>query len=368
MRLVYKILLVVTLLGGAGWFTMRLARPEAAVVPARRERAVNAVPGSVTVLAERTLQLKSDIGGRVVSSDLDVGSAVQAGAVLLELDKGEVELQIEQLQNDRDATRRRLEIGSPTAYELQNARDQLEFSERQFMLGAVTARDAERVRRAVKQLEQKVELEKVADTQASARLDNDLKVLQRKRDQMSVRSPADGTVSVVYANKGDLIGGGEVVATIIAQERVVEAKISEENFSGIRVGQQAVIRFLSYGSNLYPARVTKILPAADPATQRYIVHLSVDIDPRMLVPGLTGEANITIDARENAIIIPRRALLGRNVFVVKNGRVEVRDVEVGFSSLNVVEILRGVDEGDLVVVDDLDRFRAGDRVSTTAAQ
>ena len=96
-----------------------------------------------------------------------------------------------------------------------------------------------------------------------------------------------------------------------------------------------------------------------------MVHLSVEIDPKLLVPGITGEVNIVVDARDNAIIIPRRALFGRSVFVVNNGRVEMRTVEVGFTSLNSVEIIRGIEPGEAVVVEGLELFRAGDRVSVS---
>jgi RND family efflux transporter MFP subunit len=148
----------------------------------------------------------------------------------------------------------------------------------------------------------------------------------------------------------------------------VEAKISEENFSGLKVGQAATVRFLSYGANQYNGRVEKILPAADPLTQRYMVHLSVEIDPKLLVPGITGEVNIVIGSRPNAVVIPRRALLGRSLFVVKEGRVELRTVQIGFSSLDVVEITSGLTEGEMVIVDELDSFRAGDRVSVVQSR
>jgi RND family efflux transporter MFP subunit len=361
-----KLVGVVVLLAVATWLGLQMMRPEAKVVAAKRERAINAVPGSVTVLAERALQVKSDVGGRVLDSKLDLSAKVSTGGVLIELDKSDLNFQIEQLEHDRDATQRRIQIGSATQYELLNARDQLETFERQQRNGTMTAVDVEKQSRLVKQLEQKLELENVANEQALARIETDLKVVTRKRDLMTVRSPVEGVVSAVFVNPGDLIATGEPVATIIADSRVVEAKISEENFSGLKIGQHATLRFLSYGVAQYSGRVEKILPAADPLTQRYMVHLSVEIDPKLLVPGITGEVNIIVDARDKAIVIPRRALLGRNVFVVKDGRVEVRTVEVGFTSLNAVEIVRGIDEGDLVIVEDLDRFRSGDRVSTVA--
>jgi len=359
-----KLVGVVVLLAVATWLGLQMMRPEAKVATARRERAVNAVPGSVTVLAERALQVKSDVGGRVLSSTLEFSAKVSAGGVLIELDKTDVDLQIEQLEHDREAAQKRIKIGSATQYELLNAREQLDTFERQQRNGTMTTVEVERQVRFVKQLEQKLELENVANEQALAKIETDLKVVRRKRDLMTVRSPVEGVISAIFVKPGDLIAVGEPVATIIADSRVVEAKISEENFSGLKIGQRAQVRFLSYGVAQYNAKVEKILPAADPLTQRYMVHLSIDIDPKLLVPGITGEVNIIIDARDKAIVIPRRALLGRNVFVVKDGRVEVRTVEGGFASLNIVEILRGVDEGDQVIVEDLDRFRAGDRVST----
>ncbi|MFT3829742.1 MAG: efflux RND transporter periplasmic adaptor subunit [Opitutaceae bacterium] len=363
MPLKLKLTGIVVLVAIGVWLGLQMMRPTAAVVAARKERAINAVPGSLTVLAERALQVKSDVGGRVTGSKLDLSSKVHTGGVLVELDRTDIDLQIEQLQNDREATQRRIKIGSATQFELLNARDQFAALERQLKAGTVSAVDVERQSRLVKQIEQKLELETVANEQALAKIETDLKVAERKRDLMTVRSPVDGIVSAVFVNPGDLISAGEPVATIIADSRVIEAKISEENFSGLKIGQKATLRFLSYGASQYAGRVEKILPAADPLTQRYMVHLSSEIDPKLLVPGITGEVNIIVDARDAAIVIPRRALLGRNVFVVKDGRVQIRTVEVGFTSLNSVEIVRGIEQGELVIVEDLDRFRAGDRVS-----
>lgn len=363
-----KLVGVLVLLAVAVWFGVQLMRPEAKVALAKRGRAINAVPGSVTVLAERALQVKSDVSGRIVRSNLVLSDKVAAGGVLIELDTGDLNLQIEQLENDRATIQKRVKIGSATQFELQNANEQLENSERLHKQGTVTAVDLERQRRVVKQIEQKLELENVANAQQLAKIENDLKVAHRNRSKMTVRSPVEGVVSAVFANVGDLIPAGEAVATIIADSRVIEARISEENFSGLKVGQAATLRFLSYGAVQYAGRVEKILPAADPLTKRYMVQLSAEIDPKLLVPGITGEVNIVVDARDNAVTIPRRALLGQRVFRVKDGRVELRPVVLGFASLNSVEVISGLDAGDAVIVEGLDLFRPGDRVSVAPVQ
>jgi len=106
-----------------------------------------------------------------------------------------------------------------------------------------------------------------------------------------------------------------------------------------------------------------VLPTADPDTQRYIVYVSVDIDPEKLVPGITGEASIVIAERDAKALIPRRALFQHFVYVVKNGVVEQRDVEAGYVSLNEVEILKGLEPGELVLVEELDQYHPGDRVT-----
>ncbi|MCC5022881.1 MAG: HlyD family secretion protein [Candidatus Synoicihabitans palmerolidicus] len=57
----------------------------------------------------------------------------------------------------------------------------------------------------------------------------------------------------------------------------------------MRLGQKASVRLLGYANRQYNATVSKVLPSADAETQRYIVHLEVDIELERVVPGLTGE-------------------------------------------------------------------------------
>ncbi|HUG09924.1 MAG TPA: efflux RND transporter periplasmic adaptor subunit [Opitutaceae bacterium] len=347
------------------WIIILMIRQEAVVVTATRDRAINAVPGSVTVLAERSLEVRAEVGGRVIKNHMEISAKVEEGGLLAEIDPTDLNLEIEQLLTDYDAAKKRVEIGSATTFELINAKEQLENAERIFKGGGMTAADLERARRAVQQIEQKIELEEVANQQTLSRLETELKVKERRREKMKVSSPVEGVISSVRTVLGDLIGDNTPIATIIADSRIIETKISEENFSGVRLGQKATVRFLGYNDKQYSAQVEKILPSADPLTQRYIVHLSVDVDTRLLVPGITGEANIVIDARDDAVIVPTRSVFGKNVFVVKDGRVELRTVVLGFTSMSVVEVLEGVQEGELVITENLDLFRDGDRVSVT---
>lgn len=339
-----------------------LSRPAAKVAPAFAGNAIKAVSGSVTVYDEFQMELKSEIGGRVLKSVLTPGLKVKEGEFLVQIDTGDLDLEIERIESEFNAHRSRVAVGSSIKIELATVREQLENLERMLKLGNASETQVIQQQRIVRQYEQRIELEDVENTLRTETFVNTLKTKRRQREKMTVTAPFDGVISAVISRPGDLIGGGAPIATIISTARTVEAKVSEENFAGLEVGQKASVRFLPYGVQLYDATIVKILPTSDPETQRYIVHLDVKIDPDKLVPGITGEVSIVVGERKAQANIPRRALFGNNVFVVANGRVELRQVEVGYTSLTTVEILKGLATGETVIVDEIDRFQDGDRV------
>jgi len=338
------------------------SRPAAYVAEVRAGRAVKAVPGSITVQAEYEMQLRSDLGGRVLRSFIEKGQHVSEGDVLCELDTGDLRLDIERIENEYETAKRRLAVGSAVELQLATSAENLAEFERLNRAGRYADSELTKRRREHAQVEQRAALEKVNNAQTLASYENTLRQRQRQLEKMTLRAPFDGVVSQVYARAGDLIGGGASIATLISTSRTVEAKISEEDFADIRVGQKVNARFLPYGAALYDGTVSKILPTADPTTQRYIVELEVEIDPARLVPGITGEVTIVVGEREAKALIPRRALFGSSVYVVREGRVELRSVSVGYVSLTTVEITKGLEAGEQVIVEALDQFREGQRV------
>jgi len=88
----------------------------------------------------------------------------------------------------------------------------------------------------------------------------------------------------------------------------------------------------------------------------------MDIEPEKLIPGITGEVTITVGSHHAKAVIPRRAILNDNVYVVTNGKVELRKITKGYVWLTGAEITEGLEPGEQVIVEDLDNFRDGDRV------
>lgn len=357
-----KILIVAALVALVGYFALDRLKPVAAVAPVSRGVAVRSVPGTVETRAALEMDLRSDLPGRVVDSRLAQGARVEEGETLMILDTRDVELEIEKATIELDATRRAKEMGSPRKFELAEAEEALENARKLFSEGVYSQADVDTRARRVDQIEDGMERELSLLDAKLAQLDNELKALARKKQKMTIVSPIAGVVTEIYANRGDLIDSGLRIARIISRDRIVNVEVSEENFAGLELGQLARVKFLGYGDEVFSGRVALLLPVADPATQRYTARLEMEMDEERLFPGLTGEATITIDERPGALVAPASALMGDNVFVVEGGVVARRQVQRGFGSLTSVEILAGLEEGDLLIVERHELFREGDRV------
>lgn len=363
-----KLVVALVLVAGVVAVVALNTRPSAKVAVVTKGRAVNSVPGTVVIRAEYEQPLVSEIGGRVIERDfnLDLGKQVKKGDILCRIETADVDIDIEHIESEQDAMKRKVEAGSLTELERQTAREALDQVERMFKLGGVSESDIAKQRRAYKAIEIRVENEKISNQAALDSYINSLKVKRRIASKMTIKAQFDGVVSAVFVHPGALIDGNTSLATLITINRVVEAKISQENFAGIKLGQSAIVRFLGHENEIYDATTVKILPTAEAETQRYIVHLDVNVKgrPDVLVPGLTGEVSIVVGERDAEALVPRRAVFGNSVLVVEDGRVTRRKIETGYVSLNIVEVVKGLKSGEVVIVDDIDKYREGDRVTT----
>ncbi|MDQ8187893.1 efflux RND transporter periplasmic adaptor subunit [Pelagicoccus sp. SDUM812002] len=360
-----KIIAVVAVLAAGAVYFVSSMKPVATIAKTKRHVAVRSVPGTLQVVAEREMDIRGDLQGRVLDSNLELGATVKEGDILMSLDLGDIDIAIEKLGIEMEAANLILEQGSSRQFSLITQQERLEDVKRRFEAGEASKSEVEARERDITSTEQAIEAELNSKEVRIAQLKNELKLLERQREKMTIRAPMDGVITEVLAYRGDLISGGQEVARMISIDRIVKVKVSEENFSGIELGQIARVKFLGYGDSTFDATVSKTLPVADPVTQRYTVHLDVDIPTEKLFPGLTGEATITLDERDRALIIPGTAIIGDRVFVVEDGLVSMREIEKGYGSMTNVEILSGLDEGDQVIVEDLDLFKIGDQVRTT---
>jgi len=352
----------VAVLAAAGFYALKLSRPQVKVAVVKRGTAVSALPATVAVRADYSMELRSESGGRVSDSALVLGRSVKAGELLLKIDDTDLKLELERVTNDYNAAIKRREVGSATKLDLETAKADLANFTRLSEAGQYSSTELDKRKREVRALEKKLEIEQINEESLINGLATDIKTRKRQIEKTALFSPIDADVTAVSAYVGDLIISSAPLATLLARERLVEARVSEENFSGIVIGQKTLVRFLGYSDEQFTGTVARVLPTADPLTQRYTVILDVKIPPGRLVPGLSGEASIIVGQRADVLIIPRRALLGDYVLVIDGDRVKQRRVTRGYESLNEVEIASGLKEGDRVITDNLDAYRENDRV------
>lgn len=364
--LLLKIFLPLALCLGLGaWYLLSPAKREALVARAHSGTAVNAVAGTVVVQAEESRDIKSEVSGRVSEIAMKLDKEVAEGEVLLRLDTGDLDLRIERTRNELAAAQARLKLGGTVDAELGNARDTLVEILRQQEKGLVSEAEVSRLRRNLQALEQRRDKEELDRSLAVQILENEAQGLVREKEKMTLRAPFSGIIAQLDTGMGDLISAGQPIARLISNRRYIEGRLSEENFAGVAVDQRAKVSLLPYGTRSFDAKVVKVLSTSDPETQRYLVHLELDegqLPVSKLITGITGDVSIILDERPAKTLVPRRAFMGGKVRVVENGRIRTIPVSVGFVSLSAVEIIDGLQGGELVVVEDTDSFSDGQKV------
>lgn len=359
-------LLVVVAVVAAGYFGVSAyLRPTATVLTVAGGKVAKAVSAQIKVRAENSQELKVEANGRMLN-ELKEGQAVSESDILVEIDtrakQNDIELQ-EIALNSAKAQNEVNKRGRESALRRQQEDLKIKLAEKE--AGRLAALLYNQEADKVEQLALKQESDQIDADAGIARLQNAIKASRLALENMTLRASWAGTLTNIQASKGAYISGGQTVATLITNTRIIEARISEENMAqGVAVGQRVRVWFTGVPDD-YFGTVKKILPAQDSQTLRFIAHLDLNVDPAKLdKTGLSGEGVITIDEKQARVVVPQRALYNNRLYVVKDGRVEIRTPKQGYVSESVVEILSGLEPGEEVIVDKQDLFHDGDRVRT----
>jgi len=309
-------------------------------------------------------ELPSLVDGVVSKADaINAGAPFKKGDVLVQLDTTDLDRQVQEAKENYASAQERLKLQRDANIKRVIAKETLDNAERLFKQDRASQDQVTQAQRALAAVDEELKLADFDVKKAENDFKNAMEGQARIKEKMSIKAPFDGAVEAPFAWEGQLIKVGTTVATIYSNARIVVAKISEEDISKVQLGQTALVTLLSYPGQKFDAKVIKILPTAEADTQRYSVWLDVKIDPTRLIPNSTGDVSITVGVHEKQPLIWRRAIfLSDQVFVVKNGRVERRKVKLGYTALNLTEVVEGLKPGELVITDDLDRYRDGQRV------
>lgn len=183
------------------------------------------------------------------------------------------------------------------------------------------------------------------------RIENELKVqlTQAKNNynaalagskDFTVQSKINGKVYALYKNPGEVVNTQQALALVgSASDFIIEMLVDEVDIVKVRKGQQVIVSLDAYKEQLFTARVTKIYPKKDQRNQTFVIEGLFNEPPKVLYPGLAGEASILISKKKEAVIIPKEYLVSGNQVQTQEGLVEVK---IGLQSLDSVEVLSGI--------------------------
>lgn len=155
-----------------------------------------------------------------------------------------------------------------------------------------------------------------------------------------VESKIDGKVYAVYKNPGEIVTTMEPLALVgSATNFVIELLVDEVDIVKLKPGQLVLVTLDAYDGKVFTARVDKIFPKKDERNQTFLVEALFDENPEVLYPGLAGEANIVIDQKKEALIIPKNFLIDGNKVKTDDG---IMEVEIGLQNMDSVEVLNGL--------------------------
>jgi RND family efflux transporter MFP subunit len=367
MKKTILIIAICASLGAAAWPIYRLlARPVAEVCVVQRGTAVSAVYGTVRVTPKVRLIVRARTGGSIrlaqnaAGTDLAPGMPVEEGQLLGSISSPELERELTKGESDMKAAEERQRLGAPSLQLLKTGEATLTRLEKLAAQQNVPTSEVERARNEVQGLRERVTNEQVELERMLTLAQQQAGAVRDRKTRCEVRAPLTGVLTAVAVATGDLIPENAAPFVVESKSSYLEGQVNEEDVGRLVMQQRAVVRLTAYPQQEFSATLTHILPGGD--NQRYLVRLEFDAPPANLLSGMTGEMNIVLGKREQALIVPSRALLGSHVWVVEDGMIQTRAVQTGLRSLERTEIVSGLREGEQVLVADHDQFRTGQLV------
>jgi len=175
---------------------------------------------------------------------------------------------------------------------------------------------------------------------------------QTDYDNYFIKSEADGTVFQLMKEAGEAVRAGEIVAMLGDRNgRVIKLSVDQQDIDKIRQGQEVLVKSDVSGNTVFHASITRIYPVMNEVDQTFRVDAEFRDSIHQPFVHSSVEANIIISKKENALIIPRAAMVSDDsVEVTIDGKRKNIFVETGIRTLDDVEILRGLDESSEVIM------------------
>ncbi len=304
-----------------------------------------------TMEAVETVEIRPEIDGIVEKIHFRQGAQVSTGKLLFTLQSDEIRRRLQRLRAQLDGA----EAEAERARRFYKRRREL------FSRNVISAETRDKA---------------LADSlSANSRVEQiEAQILEAKETLKKTRlvSPIDGIAGAHQVDPGDYASVGDLLTTVFKIDRLSLSFTVPERFAGrVKPGQLVRIELPSHPEKRYQGKIYYISPQIVETTRSLPIKAWVENPGRTLLPGAYAAAELIIETRKNAVLIPEEALVptreGYGVFVVEDGMARWREVGIGLRRPGTVEIRQGLEPGEIVVRTGHINLADGDPVKVVSA-
>jgi RND family efflux transporter MFP subunit len=320
-------------------------------VPVVRQDVVYSIRAVGSLSADEVVQVTAEVEGPVRDVTFHEGMRVSPQTLLARIDPETHRLEAQRAE------------ASLKKAEADRARAAAEL-ERREQLAREQLVSAEELNRA------KQEAERMAGEAEAARAARDMARENQRRSE--VRASRSGIVNTKTIETGQFVKSGQLLATIVDASRLrLRFTLSEGESLRAQVGQEVVFRASPVGDQTFKAKIYHVGAMADPQTRQVEVLAWVS-NPGSLKPGFFAEVELASQTHRDALVVPRTAIQpSENGFIgyaVVDGKAQRRTIQRGLETPDgLVQVLGGLQAGEMVVTEGSDRLADGVSVQIAAA-
>lgn len=286
------------------------------------------------------------VSGKLIRRYVELGSVVNKGDILMEINPQDIQ-----------------QVVNASAAQLHSAQSQLALAKNNldryrqlFEQNAVSRAQYEQYQNAY-------EIALAAVRQASAQYAQGGNQLE----YTSLYADSAGVVAGINAETGQVVGAGQAVITLVRDgEREVEINIPENRVEEIHKDEKVRVSFWALPGVVSNGKVREVSPIADKVSRTYKVRISLTDPPQAIKLGMTANVAVDSEKSKKSAFIPLSAVYQTgdtpHVWVVNNDTVSLRSIKVGELGDGKVQVLAGLNEGEVVVTAGVHKLREGQKV------
>ncbi len=193
-------------------------------------------------------------------------------------------------------------------------------------------------------------------------------IAQAKLNECLITAPFAGIITEVYVRPGDMAVPRQPLLKIIdPKSLVIRVGLPENCSADLHKGTVAKVQLDAYPGKTFNAEIERIYPRLENASRTRLVELRVT-DPVALIPRMFARVSLTGRIIKKAIVVPSKAIVATPrgdhiLFVAQEGTAIKRRVTLGLEQGDLVQILKGVQPGELVIVEGNLNLKKGAKIN-----